>query len=78
MFRLRAGSRLGGRCDLEALIVFVGSPRRKSFTNLPSGVYSIMWHTHRVAISNHRIVNLADGKVTFRWKDYAHKNKKRC
>jgi hypothetical protein len=22
-------------------------------------------------------VNLADGKVTFRWKDYAHKNKKR-
>jgi Putative transposase/Transposase zinc-binding domain len=34
-------------------------------------------YTHRVAISNHRIVNLADGKVTFRWKDYAHKNKKR-
>jgi hypothetical protein len=34
-------------------------------------------YTHRVAISNHRIVDLADGKVTFRWKDYAHKNKKR-
>jgi hypothetical protein len=34
-------------------------------------------YTHRVAISNHRIVNLANGKVTFRWKDYAHKNKKR-
>jgi predicted Zn-ribbon and HTH transcriptional regulator len=34
-------------------------------------------YTHRVAISNHRIVNLADGKVTFRWKDYTHKNKKR-
>jgi hypothetical protein len=34
-------------------------------------------YTHRVAISNHRIVNLADGKVTFRWKDYAHKNKQR-
>ena len=28
-------------------------------------------YTYRVAISNHRIVNLADGKVTFRWKDYA-------
>jgi hypothetical protein len=27
-------------------------------------------YTHRVAISNHRIVNFADGKVTFRWKDY--------
>jgi len=34
-------------------------------------------YTHRVAISNHRIVNGADGKVTFRWKDYAHKGKKR-
>src|SRR5580704_10989359 len=34
-------------------------------------------YTHRVAISNHRIVNFADGKVTFRWKDYAHGNKKR-
>jgi Putative transposase/Transposase zinc-binding domain len=34
-------------------------------------------YTHRVAISNHRIVNFADGMVTFRWKDYAHKNKQR-
>jgi predicted Zn-ribbon and HTH transcriptional regulator len=34
-------------------------------------------YTHRVAISNQRIVDLADDKVTFRWKDYAHKNKKR-
>jgi Putative transposase len=29
-------------------------------------------YTHRVAISNHRLVNLADGHITFRWKDYAH------
>jgi hypothetical protein len=29
-------------------------------------------YTHRVAISNHRIVNVADGAVTFRWKDYRH------
>ncbi len=27
-------------------------------------------YTHRIAISNHRILNLADGKVTFTWKDY--------
>ena len=32
-------------------------------------------YTHRVAISNHRIVNFADGNVSFRWKDYAHGNK---
>lgn len=27
-------------------------------------------YTHRVAISNHRITNVADGKVTFNWRDY--------
>jgi hypothetical protein len=34
-------------------------------------------YTHRVAISNHRLVSVADGKVTFRWKDYAHGGKQR-
>jgi hypothetical protein len=34
-------------------------------------------YTHRVAISNHRLVSLADGIVTFRWRDSAHHNKKR-
>ena len=34
-------------------------------------------YTHRVAISNHRLVAFQDGKVTFRWRDSAHKNKKR-
>jgi hypothetical protein len=34
-------------------------------------------YTHRVAISNRRLVSLSDGKVTFRWRDSAHKNKKR-
>jgi hypothetical protein len=34
-------------------------------------------YTHRVAISNHRLVTMADGAVTFRWRDSAHHNKKR-
>jgi hypothetical protein len=34
-------------------------------------------YTHRVAISNHRIVNFAEGKVSFRWKDYAHGSQQR-
>jgi Putative transposase/Transposase zinc-binding domain len=34
-------------------------------------------YTHRVAISNHRLLSVADGQVTFRWKDYAHGNKQR-
>jgi len=34
-------------------------------------------YTHRVAISNHRLVSLDDGRVTFRYKDYAddHRSK---
>src|SRR6266436_6735951 len=31
-------------------------------------------YTHRVAISNHRLVSLADDQVTFRWRDSAHHN----
>jgi len=34
-------------------------------------------YTHRVAISNHRLIALAHGNVTFRWRDSAHANKKR-
>jgi len=34
-------------------------------------------YTHRVAISNHRLVSFENGQVTFRWRDRAHKNKKR-
>lgn len=34
-------------------------------------------YTHRVAISNHRLVAFEDDQVTFRWKDYAHANKQR-
>jgi len=30
-----------------------------------------------VAISNHRLVQLKDGKITFRWKDYRHGNRVR-
>jgi hypothetical protein len=29
-------------------------------------------YTHRVAISNNRLLNIQDGKVSFRWKDYRH------
>jgi hypothetical protein len=31
-------------------------------------------YTHRVAISNHRLVSFIDGQVTFRWRDSAHHN----
>ena len=34
-------------------------------------------YTHRVAITNRRLLALEEGRVTFRWKDYAHGNRQR-
>lgn len=34
-------------------------------------------YTHRVAISNNRIVKLEDGEVTFKWRDYKDSNKQK-
>jgi hypothetical protein len=34
-------------------------------------------YTHRVAISNHRLLAFDGERVTFRWKDYAHGGKQR-
>jgi len=34
-------------------------------------------YTHRVAISNQRLLSLEDGKVRFRWKDYQNGHKQR-
>src|SRR5246127_3959265 len=34
-------------------------------------------YTHRVAISNHRLVSFADGTITFRWRDSAHSNEQK-
>src|SRR5206468_4295994 len=34
-------------------------------------------YTHRIAISNRRLVSVDDKSVSFRWKDYAHGNRPR-
>ena len=34
-------------------------------------------YTHRVAISNQRLVAFSEGQVSFRWKDYAHGSKQK-
>jgi len=34
-------------------------------------------YTHRVAISNHRLVSFEHGQVTFRWRDSAHNNQQK-
>lgn len=34
-------------------------------------------YTHRVAISNHRLLSVSEKVVCFRWKDYAHGSRQR-
>jgi hypothetical protein len=34
-------------------------------------------YTHRVALSNQRLLALENGQVTFQWKDYKHQNKQK-
>jgi hypothetical protein len=34
-------------------------------------------YTHRVAIANSRLLSLAEGRVSFRWKDYRHHDKQK-
>jgi hypothetical protein len=35
-------------------------------------------YTHRIAITNRRLLACDHGQVTFRWKDYRHGNRQRC
>ena len=34
-------------------------------------------YTHRVAISNSRLIDFVDGQVSFRWKDYRHESRQK-
>ena len=44
----------------------------------PETVFRYLSHyTHRIAISNHRIIKAENGKVHFLWRDYAHGNEKK-
>jgi predicted Zn-ribbon and HTH transcriptional regulator len=40
-------------------------------------LHDLARYTHRVAISNQRLLSVADHRVSFRWKDYAHGSKNR-
>jgi len=82
---LQFSGRLKGLEEKKAFHTFLRPLFRKDwvvYAKRPFGgpehvLHYLARYTHRVAISNHRIVNVADGKVTFRWKDYAHKSKQR-
>jgi hypothetical protein len=63
-------------CDHAAAIDWVvhvkppfGGPRRV--------LKYLARYTHRVAISNHRLRALENGRVSFEWKDYAHRARRK-
>jgi len=50
---------------------------KKPFGGSEHVLHYLARYTHRVAISNHRLVTVTDSHVAFRWKDYAHHSKRR-
>ena len=88
---LHAGNKLGFHGELAALqspkafSALLRSPFRadwvvyskRPFGGAEHALHYLGCYTHRIAISNHRLVSLDDGRVSFRWRDSAHKNKKR-
>ena len=45
---------------------------KQPFSGVESVVEYLSRYTHKIAISNHRIQNIEDGKVIFSYKDYKH------
>lgn len=60
-------------CYKQKWVVYCKPP----FDNAGRVISYLGRYTHRVAISNNRILSLEDGKVTFRWRDYVHDNQMR-
>jgi hypothetical protein len=50
----------------------MGSLRQAAFRGPEQVLDYVGRYTHRVAISNNRLLDIADGNVTFRYKDYRH------
>jgi len=50
---------------------------KESFKNSDSVIKYLANYTHRIAISNHRIISVENGKVNFSYKDYKDDNKKK-
>jgi len=50
----------------------MGSVRQAAFCRPEQVLDYVGRYTHRVAISNNRLLDIAESKVTFRYKDYRH------
>ncbi|RLD76826.1 MAG: IS91 family transposase, partial [Bacteroidetes bacterium] len=50
---------------------------KKPFGNAAKVLSYLGKYTHRIAISNHRILSIDNNRICFRWKDYADKDKQK-
>ncbi len=83
--KLEFSGSLAALCERDAFLSYLAPLRKKKwfvYAKPPFGgpehvLKYLSRYTHRVAISNGRLVALEDGKVSFLWKDYAHQCKKR-
>jgi hypothetical protein len=69
----RAFRKLLDACREKEWVVYAKPP----FKNPRTVLEYLARYTHRVAISNNRLLDTRDGKVTFSWKDYRHNGRKR-
>jgi hypothetical protein len=65
--------RLLSRLRRKKWVVYV----KTAFGGPKQVLHYLARYTHRVAISNHRLLAFDGERVTFRWKDYAHGSKQR-
>lgn len=50
---------------------------KRPFAGPPQVLSYLSRYTHRVAIANSRLLSMAEDRITFRWRDYAHGNQTR-
>jgi len=72
---LGRAKQLGQRCEFQQLLDRLYSKAWVVYAKQPFGgpeqvLAYLGRYTHRVAITNHRLVSLQDGRVTFQWRDY--------
>jgi hypothetical protein len=80
--QLRLGGSVAALADGAAFQLFLGQLRdpdwvvyaKRPFAGPEQVLAYLGRYTHRVAISNHRLLAFQDGEVRFRWRDYAHGN----
>ena len=71
--RLAPFSHLLWQLSLKDWVVYAKPP----FGGAEHVLNYLAHYTHRVAISNHRLVAFENDRVSFRWRDYAHGGKKK-